>query len=316
VVLCLPVQRARAAPADAGVQLACVAEDVCTLVQHVSSSAHVETVALLEHPVARVDARGPFAGWFGWAHAPAATRERVWRGASVRVERPTEAGTFLLRTVPGVRLAGEEDALLVFLTVDPLRTGTAEEIPEALALAQQRGLLTAEQEARVARERQAQRARTKALLEAWGAFTQAPANHAARARLVDALGGDTASLQADSVLTADQRTALRRAGLALEGRIVLEDGPGPGIAYRLRVEAVPLEQVVREWNAGLRALVNPLERVPRPLLLVAPARRHEEVSFTLDVTDGEEARMSQVVRRLLAIPGLSTEGKELPPPGL
>ncbi len=316
VVWWLPAQPASAAAADAGVQVVCVAQDVCTLVQPLSSSGGVQTVALLEHTVPHVDAKQPFAGWFGWGHAPAALRERVLRGGSVRLERLTEAGSFLLRTVPGVRLAEEADALLVFLTVDPLRTGTQAELPEPIALAQQRGLLTPEQEARVARESQAQRARTKALLDAWDAFTRGPGNRAARARLVDTLGGDTTSLDPDTFLTAAQRTALRRAGLALEGRILLEDGPGPGIAFRLRVEAVPLEQVAREWNAGLRALVNPLERVPRPLLLVATARRHEEVSFTLDVMDGEESRMSQVVRRLLAVPGLSTDGKELPPPGL
>jgi len=315
VALCLWRQPATAAPLDAGVQVACVAEDVCTLVQHLSSSGGVETVALLEHAVPRVDARQPFAGWFGWSHAPTPVRERVWHGASVRVERPTEAGTFLLRTVPGVRLA-EGDALLAVLTVDPLRTGTPADLPEAIALAQQRGLLSQEQQARVARETQAQRARTQALLAAWTAFTRTPGSDAARATLVDALGADTSTLDPDSFLTAEQRTALRRAGLALDGRIRLEDGPRPGIAYRLRVEAVPLEEVARQWNAGLRALVNPLERVPRPQLLVASARRHEEVSFTLDVLDGEEARMSQVVRRLLAVPGLSTDGKELPPPGL
>ena len=312
----LALPPASAAPADAGVQLACVAEDACTLVQPVASSGGVATVALLDRAAPRADMHQPFAGWFSWKDAPSELRERVLRGGAVRLERPTEAGTFLLRTVPAVHLDGPEEALLVFLTVDPLRPGTPVELPEAIALAQQRGLLDREQEERVAREVLAQRARTRALLEAWASFTRAPGNPGTRARLVAALGGDTTALDPYTFLTAEQRTALRRAGLALEGRILLEDGPTKGIAYRLRVEAVPLEQVAREWNAGLRALVNPLERVPRPLLLVAPARRHEEVTFSLDVTDGEEARMSQVVRRLLAIPGLSEEGKLLPPPGL
>ena len=35
-------------------------------------------------------------------------------------------------------------------------------------------------------------------------------------------------------------------------------------AYRLRVEAVPLDQLVEDWNAGLHGLVGRLERVPRP----------------------------------------------------
>ncbi|MGO9831252.1 MAG: hypothetical protein ACLPJH_14035 [Myxococcaceae bacterium] len=312
----LPTQPASAAPEDAAVRPACVAEDTCTLVQRLSVKDGVETVALLDHSTPRAAPNQAFAQWLSWSHPPAAARARVWRGGSVRIERPTEAGTFLLRTVPGVRLAEEPDGLLVLITFDPLRPGTPAELPEPIAIARERGLLSPEQETRAAREAQAQRARTQSLVDAWTVFSRAPGNRAARAKLVDVIGGEGASLDADSFLTPEQRTALRRAGLALEGRILLEDGPGPGIAYRLRVEAVPLEQVAREWNAGLRALVNPLERVPRPLLLVAPASRHEEVSFTLDVKDGDEGRMSQLVRRLLAVPGLSTDGKELPPPGL
>jgi hypothetical protein len=262
------------------------------------------------------DARQAFAGWMAWPHAPAALRTRVWHGGSLRIERPTEGGTFLLRAVPSVRLADEPDSLLVLVTVDPLRTGMPPTLPEPIAIARERKLLSPEQEARAARESQAQHMRSKALTDAWTAFTRSPADRAARTRLVEALGTDSTALDAASFLTPEQRASLRRAGLALEGRIVLEDGAGPGVTYRLRVEGVPLEQVAREWNAGLRALVNPLERVPRPVLLVAPGHRYEEVSFTLDVKEGDEDRMSQVVRRLLAVPGLSTDGKELPPPGL
>jgi hypothetical protein len=232
------------------------------------------------------------------------------------MERPTEAGTFLLRAVPRVTVADEPESLLVLVTFDPLRPGTSAVLPEAIAIAHERKLLTPEQEAKTARESQAQRGRTKALLEAWAAFVRAPTERAARNRLVNALGQDSSGLDPDSFLTSEQRAELRRAGLALEGRIVLEDAPTSGIAYRLRVEAVPLEQIAREWNAGLRALVDPLERVPRPQLLVAPGHRYQEVSFILDVKAGDEDRMSQVVRRLLAVPGLSTDGKQLPAPAL
>jgi hypothetical protein len=251
-----------------------------------------------------------------WPHAPAALRKQVFQGGSVRIERPTQAGTFLLRAVPRVSVADEPEALLVLVTVDPLRPGTSAVLPEAIAIAQERKLLTPEQEAKAARESQAQRGRTKALLEAWAAFVRTPTERAARNRLVSALGQDSSGLDPDSFLTPEQRAELRRAGLALEGHILLEDAPGPGIAYRLRVEAVPLEQIAREWNAGLRALVNPLERVPRPQLLVAPGQRYQEVSFILDVKAGDEDRMSQVVRRLLAVAGLSTDGKQLPAPAL
>ncbi len=314
--LLLPARSATGAPQGPPVRTACVAEETCTLVTRISAADGVDAVALLDHSTPRVVAGQAFAQWLPWSHAPAAVRTRVWHGGSVHIERPTEVGTFLLRAVPGVRLADEPEALLVLLTLDPLRTGTAADLPEAIAIAQQRGLLTPEQQTRASQESRAQQVRTKSLLDAWTGFTRAPTNRASRTKLVDTLGGDTSALESDSFLTPEQRNALRRAGLALEGRILLEDGPGPGVAYRLRVEEVPLEEVAREWNAGLRALVNPLERVPRPLLLVAPASRHEEVSFILDVKDGDEGRMSQVVRRLLAVPGLSTDGKQLPPPGL
>jgi hypothetical protein len=293
-----------------------VAAETCTLVHPVSSAGGVETVALVERATSRADAKQPFAGWMAWPHAPPILRTQVWHGGSLRIERPTEAGTFLLRAVPGVKVADEPDALLVLLTFDPLRTGVPANLPEPIAIAQERKLLTKEQETRAVHEAQAQRTRSKALTDAWTAFTHSPGDRAARTRLIDALGGDVSALDVESFLTPEQRAALRQAGLALEGRIFLEDSSAPGISYRLHVEAVPLGQVVREWNAGLRALVNPLERVPRPVLQVVTGRRHEEVSFTLDIKGGEEDRMSQVVRRLLAVPGLSTDGKQLPPPGL
>jgi hypothetical protein len=305
-----------AEPGEPGTRTACVEPETCTLVQALSRAGGVERVALTERPAARADPAQPFAGWMAWVHAPAELRSVTQKGGAVRIERITEAGAFLLRAVPGVQVADEPDALLVFLTVDPLRAGSPPVLPEAVAVAQARKLLTPAQEARAARESQAQRASNRALTEAWAAFARAPADRAARARLLDALGGDASALDPQTFLTPEQRNALRRAGLALDGRIVLEDGSGPGVAFRLRVESVPLERVVREWNAGLRALVNPLERVPRPHLLVAPASRHDEVSFTFDVREGEEDRMSQVTRRLLAIPGLSTDDKQLPPPAL
>jgi hypothetical protein len=298
-------------------RLACVASNTCTLVRPVSlADGGVESVTLLEGKTQRAEATRAYAGWMAWAHAPESVRAEVFQGGSLLIERPTEAGTFLLRAVPRVRVADEKDALLVLVTVDPLRTGTPALLPEAIAIAQDRKLLTPAQLSRTARESQAQRARTKALTDAWAALIHSTADRASRTRLVNALGADVPGLEPATFLTPEQRADLRQAGLALEGRIFLEDTRTPGVFYRLRVEAVPLEQVAREWNAGLRALVNPLERVPRPQLLVAPGSRYQEVSFTLDVKEGDEDRMSQVVHRLLAVPGLSTDGKTLPAPAL
>jgi hypothetical protein len=98
---------------------------------------------------------------------------------------------------------------------------------------------------------------------------------------LDTLGAAPAPLHPEQFLTEAQRTELRRRGHALEGRILVEDLPGDW--YRLRVEGVPLDQLVEEWNAGLHGLVGRLERVPRPRFHVRSGHRHDEVSFTLDV---------------------------------
>jgi hypothetical protein len=136
-----------------------------------------------------------------------------------------------------------------------------------------------------------------------------------QAKLLDTLGSPPAPLRPEQFLTEAQRTQLRRRGHALEGRILVEDLPGD--AYRLRVEAVPLDQLVEDWNAGLHGLVSRLERVPRPRFHVRPGHRHDEASFTLDVrSDVDETRVSQVARRLREIPGLEQDGTDLPPPAL
>lgn len=315
--LALLTGRASAAPELGPARPACVAADTCTLVRPASiADGGVESVILLDSKPQRAEANRPYAGWMAWTHAPAGVRAQVLQGGSLLIERPTEAGTFLLRAVPRVEVADEKDALLVLVTLDPLRPGTPALLPEPIAIAQDRKLLTPAQLSRTAQESQAQRGRTKALTDAWTALTRSPMDRSARTKLVNALGADVPGLDSDTFLTPEQRVQLRRAGLGLEGRIVLEDAHAKGVSYRLRVEAVPLEQVAREWNAGLRALVNPLERVPRPVLLVAPGRRYEEVTFTLEVKEGDEDRMSQVVKRLLAVPGLSTDGKTLPAPAL
>jgi hypothetical protein len=66
-----------------------------------------------------------------------------------------------------------------------------------------------------------------------------------------------------------------------------------------------VEQVVREWNAGLRGPASGIEDVPRPGLEFDRAHRHDDVSFTLDVrNDVPLTRADQVLQRLLAVPGV------------
>ena len=148
---------------------------------------------------------------------------------------------------------------------------------------------------------------------AWTAFTRAPRDAAVRTRLLEAMTSEPAPPAAEQFLTAAQRTELRRRGHALEGRVVLEDVSATPTASGWK--RVPLGQLVEDWNAGLRALVSRLERVPRPRFHVIPGHRHDEVSFSLDVrSDVDETRVSQVARRLAEIPGLEPDGTQLPPP--
>jgi len=229
---------------------------------------------------------------------------------------PSPAARLRLAVAPGLLTEGTEPGALVFLSADPLAgASTPPALPEAIAGAESLDLLTPAQKSEVGRWRSAAGSWQSRLANEWTAFTRAPRTASVRTKLLDTLGNPPAPPVPEQFLTEAQRTELRRKGHALEGRIQIEDLPGD--AYRLRVEGVPLDQLVEEWNSGLHGLVGRLERLPRPKLVVRPGHRHDEASFTLDVrSDVDETRVSQVSRRLLAIAGLDTDGTQLPPPGL
>jgi len=227
------------------------------------------------------------------------------------------AARLRLAVVPGLVVdSGTEPGVLAFLSADPLAGATEPpQLGEAVAAAESLKLLSSAQQSEVARWRTAAAGWQSRLEAEWTAFTKSPRTAAARTKLLDTLGAAPAPLRPEQFLTEEQRVELRRKGHALDGRIVLEDLPGD--AYRLRVEGVPLDQLVEDWNAGLHGLVSRLERVPRPRFHVRSGHRHDEANFTLEVrSDVDETRVSQVARRLREIPGLEMDDTDLPPPGL
>jgi len=294
----------------------CLDVGVCTPISRLGKQGDAELVRHTERLPAHIEAGTPFAAWMTWPRPPEAVRKQVQQKQPVEVRAVIPAARLRLAVAPGVLTEGTEPGVLVFLSADPLAgANTPLALPEAIAGAESLDLLTPAQKSEVGRWRTAAASWQSRLASEWTAFTRAPRTASVRTKLLDTLGNPPAALVPEQFLTEAQRKELRRKGHALEGRIVVEDLQGD--AYRLRVEGVPLDQLVEEWNAGLHGLVGRLERVPRPRFQVRPGHRHDEVTFTLDVrSDIDELRMSQVARRLSAIPGLEADGTQLPPPGL
>lgn len=300
----------------ASTDVVCLDAGVCTQVTRLGPDGAVERVRHTERLPARIEPGAPFAAWMTWSSPPEAVRRRVEERQPVQFRAVIPAASLRLVVAPGLVTDPGNSGVLAFLSADPL-AGRAEPIAlsEPVAGAESLELLTSIQRTEVKHWRTAAAAWQARLESAWAAFTRAPRTTATRAKLLDTLGTQPAPLLPGTFLTEAQRTELRRRGHALEGRIVVEDlSPD---RYRLRVEAVPLDQLVEDWNSGLHGLVGRLERVPRPRFHVRPGHRHDEATFTLDVrSDVDETRVSQVARRLAEIPGLEAGGADLPPPGL
>ncbi|HUM12006.1 MAG TPA: hypothetical protein VLT82_13760 [Myxococcaceae bacterium] len=294
----------------------CLDPGVCTPVTRLGREGRVEVVRHTERLPARVEPGVPFGAWMTWPKPPEAVRRRVEQGQPAELRAVIPAARLRLMVAPGLVTEGGEPGVLAFLSADPLGGGSEPlSLPESVAAAESLELLAPAQKSEVVRWRSAASSWQSRLASEWAAFTRSPRTTSVRAKLLDTLGAMPVPPRPEQLLTEGQRTELRRRGHALEGRILVEDLPGD--VYRIRVEGVPLDQLVEEWNAGLHGLVGRLERVPRPGFQVRRGHRHDEVSFTLDVrSDVDETRVSQVARRLAEIPGLEMGGTELPPPGL
>jgi hypothetical protein len=300
--------------------MVCLEPGLCTPVLRLAAADGVQRVHHADRVPPRLDPAQPFALWLTWPNAPEPLRHRVERRQRAEWKTVLPGTRLRLALVPGVvsePTGGKSAGVLAFLASDPLGGAEgAETSPgEAVAGAEALKLLSPEQATAVTQWRTSEAAWHERVAAAWRAFIRSPRDLAGRTRLLEAMSSEPAPPAPESFLTPAQRTELRRRGHPLEGRILVDDLPGD--AYRLRVEAVPLDQLVEDWNAGLRALVGRLERVPRPRFRILPGHRHDEVSFTLEVrSDVEEMRVSQVARRLAQVPGLERDGAELPPPGL
>jgi hypothetical protein len=300
----------------ASTDVVCLDAGVCTPVTRLGRDGAVERVRHTERLPAHVEPGAPFAAWMTWASPPEAVRRRVEQHQPVQFRAVIPAASLRLSVAPGLVTDPGGAGVLTFLSADPL-AGRAEPValPESVAAAESLELLSPTQRTEVKGWRTAAAAWQARLESAWTGFARAPRTAATRAKLLDTLGTEPAPLLPGTFLTEAQRTELRRRGHALEGRIVVEDLTPD--RYRLRVEAVALDQLVEDWNSGLHGLVGRLERVPRPRFHVRPGHRHDEATFTLDVrSDVDETRVSQLARRLAEIPGLEAGGADLPPPGL
>jgi hypothetical protein len=275
----------------------------------------------------RIAPDSAFSLWLAWPVAPEQQSALIYRAAPFEVTVETPTGRFELFIPPLIlvhRTASEPPAPLALVGFDPIGKGTpTAAMNEVVAAAQARGLLTGEQQQALDARQKALEGRLPALVAALDAFRARPSDAKARDTFLSALvafpgvemdQGDKA-IAPETFLTAAQRTTLRKAGYEVTGKRWLEYPGTPELAYWLHIEACSLEQIVREWNAGLRGPASGLENVPRPPLDFDRAHRHDDVSFTLDVrNDTGSTRMEQVLQRLLALPGVRlAAGAPLPP---
>ncbi len=308
----------------------CNMRGVCiTLWEEERTAEGISLLRMEEKLPRRIAPEGAFSLWLAWPADPERQRQLISRAAAFQVYMESPAGRFELFAPPQVlvrRTPGEPPAVLVLVSFEPTGKGELKAaVNEVVAAAEARGLLTPEQQQVLAARQKSLEERLPGLVRAMEAFRARPADPKVRDTFLStlaALPGEEMDLGARAIapetfLTASQRTTLRKAGYEVMGKRWLEYLGTPELAYRLHIEASSVEQLVREWNAGLRGPASGIESMPRPGLEFDRARRHDDVSFTLDVrNDGERMRMDQVLRRLLAVPGVRlAPGEPLPPPG-
>jgi hypothetical protein len=307
----------------------CTARGACvTLIEEARTDDGVSLLRLEEKLPRRLAPGGAFSLWLAWPLDTERQRQLVFRSADFLSTAETPAGRFELFAPSRVlvrRTPGEPAAALVSVSFDPSAKGSLKAVVnEVVAAAEARGLLTPEQQQALEARQKALEGRLPQLLRALEGFRARPADAKAREAFLstlvafpgDELDLDSRAIAPETFLTADQRRALRKAGYEVQGRRWLEyPETSGGLAYRLHIQGSAVEQLVREWNAGLRGLASGLEDIPRPALEVERTRRHDDVSFTLEVrNDTGRTRMEQVLQRLLAVPGVRpAPGPPLPP---
>jgi hypothetical protein len=306
----------------------CSPRGVCvTLTEELRTEDGVLLLRMEEKLPRRIAPDAAFALWLAWPMDAERQRQLVHRSSDLQLAVTTPEGRLELSSPPLLqvrRTPSEPPAVLVHVSFDPSQKGTPKAlVNEVVEAAQARGLLTPAQQQALAERQKALEGRLPELLRALESFRARPSDPKARDTFLstllafpgEELDPGSRSIAPETLLTADQRTALRKAGYEVLGRRWLEYPGTPEIAYRLNIQAYSLEQLVHEWNAGLRGPASGLEDVARPALEVIRARRHDDISFNLDVrNDAGITRMDQVLERLLAIPGVRrAPGPPLPP---
>jgi hypothetical protein len=287
-------------------------------------------VPLLEEKLPRKLSPGAeFGLWLLWpVEEEAQRRELAQRPEDLLRVAITPAGRFELFAPARTEVRrGPKEAPgpLVYVSFDPREKAPLKAaVNEVVAAAQERGLLSTEQQQLLAARQKALEERSPSLVRLMEAFLARPGELKARSSFLEtllALFGEELDPNAPAVaperfLSAAQRTTLRKAGYEVLGRQSREYAPSPEVAYTLTLQAYSVDQLVREWNAGLRGPASGIEDVPRPGLEMARARRHDDVSIQLTVrNDGGRSRMDQVLQRLLEVPGVRlAPGPPLPPP--
>lgn len=309
-------------------RLVCTPGGVCTPLREEGRTGEGVALLRLEERLPRqVEAGAGFGLWLAWPVEAERQRALLSRETGLQLRVVTPAGRLELFVAPRAlvrRNPREPAALLVYVAHEPGEQGPLEAaLPDGVRAAQARGLLNEEQQQVLAAREQALRSRLEPLLKALEAFRLKPTEPKAREALLSALvalpgeelEAGARALAPETFLTPAQRTRLRARGGEVEGRHWLEYEPGPGLAYRLHLQGYSTEQLVHEWNAGLRGPAAGGEDLPRPRLEVERAYRYEDVSLTLEVrADSESTRLEQVLERLLQVPGVRRAPGPLLPP--
>jgi hypothetical protein len=287
-------------------------------------------VPRLEEKLPRKLAPGTAFGlWLLWPLEEPARREAFNnRSEDLLRVAVTPAGRFELFSPARAevrRSPKEAPGALIYAAFDPSEKAPLRAaVNEVVAAAQERGLLTPEQQQALAARQKSLEDRVPALVRVMETFLARPADLKARDAFLAALQAlhseeldpGSPAVAPERFLSATQRTTLRKAGYEVLGRQSREYAPTPDAAYRLTLQAYSVEQLVREWNAGLRGPASGIEDIPRPGLEFERSHRHDDVSFTLELrNDTGRTRMEQVLQRLLTVPGVRpAPGPPLPPP--
>ena len=300
----------------ASADVVCLEAGVCTPVTRLGKTGDVERVRHTERLPARIEPGAPFGGWMTWPGPPrrcAGGSSSASRWSSGRSSPPQPCVS------PSPRAWSPSPVTRVsWSSSRPTRSPAGPSppsLPEAMAGAETLELLTPAQRSEVARWRAKAKEWQSRLASTWSVVHPGPADAAARTELLDTFAAEPVTSFPSG--SSPRPSAASCAAVATRSTGASWWRTSRADAYRLRVEGVPLDQLVEDWNSGLHGLVGRLERVPRPRFQVRRGHRHDEVSFTLDVrSDVDETRVSQVARRLAEIPGLEPGGADLPPPGL